>query len=91
MIDLGTVAGLHARRHELHAYCPHCDRWHALDLGRLVDAGWGPRRLPLGVRCRDCGRPGRVQVRPPCPLRSRAAGWASSAWRPGPAEAGGLR
>jgi len=88
MIDLGTVAGLRDRRHELHAYCPHCDRWRALDLARLVEAGWGARRLPFPVRCRDCGGPGRLQVRPPCPLRSGAAGWIASNWtaRPSAAE-----
>jgi hypothetical protein len=27
MIDLGSIAGLHSRNHQLHAYCPRCDRW----------------------------------------------------------------
>jgi hypothetical protein len=27
MIDLGTIAGLHAHDHELHAYCLTCNRW----------------------------------------------------------------
>ena len=25
MIDLGSIAGLHARDHQLAAYCPRCD------------------------------------------------------------------
>ena len=73
-IDLGTLAGLHGRHHELHAYCRHCDRWSALDLARLVASGLGARRLPLRVRCVTCGEPGQLQVRPPAPLRA-TSGW----------------
>jgi hypothetical protein len=74
MIDLGTIAGLHGRNHELHAYCLRCDRWRVLDLAALVRAGQGERRLPLCVRCRFCGERGGVQVRPPAPTRS-TSGW----------------
>jgi len=74
MIDLGTVAGLHGRQHELHAFCPACDRWRALDLGTMVRQGFGSRRLPLVVRCEHCGERGQLQVRPPMPARG-SAGW----------------
>ncbi len=33
------------------------------------------RRLPLAVRCRNCGEVGRVQVRPPVPTRGGSVGW----------------
>jgi hypothetical protein len=74
MIDLFTVAGLHERDHQLHAFCLRCDRWQQLDLARMVREGYGERRLPICVRCRDCGEQGRVQVRPPAPTRS-SSGW----------------
>ena len=32
MIDLGTLAGLHAHDHQLAAYCPRCDAWRVLPL-----------------------------------------------------------
>jgi non-ribosomal peptide synthetase component E (peptide arylation enzyme) len=32
VIDLGTIAGLLEHAHELHAYCPRCDRWSVLPL-----------------------------------------------------------
>jgi hypothetical protein len=76
MIDLGTIAGLHEREHELHAYCLHCDRWRVLDLEGMVRRGLGARRLPLTVRCRECGEVGTLQVRPPMPARS-STGWIS--------------
>ena len=74
MIDLSTVAGLHERQHELHAYCCSCDRWSVLDLERMVREGRGEVRLPLRVRCRDCGEVGQLQVRPPVPTRT-PHGW----------------
>ena len=74
MIDLGSIAGLFARGHELHAYCRHCDRWRVLDLAALVREGRGSARLPLRVRCCDCGALGQLQVRPPMPVRG-AVGW----------------
>jgi hypothetical protein len=73
-IDLGSIAGLHARQHTVHAFCCHCDRWRELDLEILVQRGLGGRRLPLLVRCLRCGRRGMVQIRPPTPTRS-AGGW----------------
>ena len=45
MIDLGTIAGLHSRAHELHAYCLRCDRWRVLDLATLVARGLGVSTL----------------------------------------------
>ena len=78
MIDLGTLAGLHEHQHELHAYCLRCDRWRVLPLDRMVAEGRGSLRLPLAVRCRDCGEHGKLQVRPPMPAHPRAAGWIGS-------------
>ena len=75
MIDLGSIAGLHSRNHQLHAYCPTCDRWALLDLERMVRDGHGERRLPFTVRCRWCGAAGRLQLRPPMPMHSTANGW----------------
>ena len=76
MIDLGTIAGLHENRHELHAFCPRCRRWSVLDLAAMIQAGQGSRRLPITVRCRLCGEIGELQVRPPMPQR-HSAGWVS--------------
>jgi hypothetical protein len=73
-IHLHTVAELLANDHQLAAYCPRCDAWRVLPLGVLVGQGKGSLRLPLRVRCRDCGEVGRLQVRPPVPVRS-SAGW----------------
>lgn len=75
MIDLGTIDGLHEHGHELHAYCPRCDRWAALDLGSMIRDGQGARRLPLRLRCRWCGAIGQLQVRPPMPAWGNANGW----------------
>lgn len=74
MIDLGTLAGLHEHDHRLDAYCPRCDRWAEFDLAAMVAAGLGERRLPIRVRCRVCGSPGQLQVRPPVPMRG-PGGW----------------
>jgi uncharacterized Zn finger protein len=74
MIDLGSIAGLYDREHQLHAYCLHCDRWSPLDLAGMVRRGQGSRRLPLTVRCRECGEVGTLQVRPPMPAKS-STGW----------------
>lgn len=74
MIDLGSISGLLEHEHELHAYCPRCERWLALDLQRMVREGKGSLRLPFTVRCRGCGDAGQLQVRPPVPTRSQA-GW----------------
>jgi hypothetical protein len=74
MMELGTVAGLYRQQHQPAAYCQHCDRWAQLDLAAMVDAGLGDRRLPIRVRCQFCGEVGRLQVRPPVPMRG-AGGW----------------
>jgi RNase P subunit RPR2 len=75
MIDLGTLAGLLEHRNELAAYCPRCDRWPQLNRSATVDAGLGDHWLPIKVRCKSCGEPGRLQVRPPVPTRSTSVGW----------------
>jgi hypothetical protein len=62
MIDLGTLGGLLEHRHRLDAYCPRCDRWRTLPLAELVAAGHGARRLPVPLRCRDCGSPNKLQA-----------------------------
>ena len=75
MIDLGSIAGLYEREHELHAYYSRCDRWAVLPLAQMVAMGHGARRLPLRVRCRWCLAVGQLQVRPPMPLFNNANGW----------------
>jgi hypothetical protein len=47
-----------------------------LDLADMIRSGHGERRLPLRVKCGDCGAVGQLQVRPPMPTRS-SAGWIS--------------
>jgi RNase P subunit RPR2 len=75
MIDLGNIAGLYEHDHQLHAYCPSCDRWRVLNLEWLVRQKKGEIRLPIRVRCRDCGEIGQLQVRPPRPKWNNANGW----------------
>jgi hypothetical protein len=69
MIDLGSIEGLLEHDHGLAAYCLGCDRWSVLPLADLVAQGKGLLRLPIKVRCRDCGEAGRLQARPPVPTR----------------------
>lgn len=45
-----------------------------LPLAEMVPAGHGTRRLPIRVRCRDCGEVGELQVTPPEQTR-RPGGW----------------
>jgi len=87
MLDLGTLAVMFEHRHDFAAYCPRCDRWQTLPLAELIAAGQGSRRLPLAVRCRDCGEPGRLQVRPPVPTRG-PGGCMEPLLNRNPAEAG---
>jgi hypothetical protein len=75
MMDLGSIAGLHRHQHQLACYCSRCDRWALLDLASMIDAGHGERRLPIQVRCQDCGEVGRLQVRPIMPLWTNSNGW----------------
>jgi hypothetical protein len=75
MIDLSTLRGLLEHEHSLAAYCPRCCRWSVRRLAQLVAQGKGTLHLPIGVRCRDCGEPGRLQVRPPVPTWSSENGW----------------
>jgi hypothetical protein len=74
MIDLGTIAGLLEHDHGLAAYCSRCGRWAALPLAEMVAQGKGSLRLPIRVRCRDCGERGTLQVQPPVPTRG-SGGW----------------
>ena len=80
MIDLGTIAGLHEHDHQLAAYCPRCDAWRVLPLGEWVSQGKGSLRLPLRVRCRDCGEVGAATGATACTN--------SAAWRVGTASCG---
>jgi len=48
-----------------------------IDPAGMVAAAHGDRRLPIRVRCQDCGEPGRLQVRPPVPTRGQG-GWMES-------------
>jgi phage FluMu protein Com len=73
--DLSTLAGLHEHQQELNAHCPRCDAWRVLPLGEWVRQGKGSLRLPLRVRCRDCGEVGQLQVRPPMPTWTNTSGW----------------
>lgn len=73
MIDLGSIDGLHEHQHELHAYCLRCDRWRVLDIAGMVSQGKESPRLPITVRCCDCGNPGQLQVRPPSPVAAGSA------------------
>ena len=75
LIDLGSIAGLHEYAHQVAAYCQRCDAWRVLPLGEWVNQGKGSLRLPLRVRCRNCGEVGQLQVRPPMPTWSNANGW----------------
>jgi len=74
MIVLDTIAALHEHRHELHAYCPRCERWVTLDLAQMIREGRGSLR-EFRVRCRECGGAGRIQVQPPVPPWSNSNGW----------------
>lgn len=62
MIDLGTLAGLHEHQHSVAAYCAKCSRWSVLPLAEFVAQGKGSLRLPIPVRCRACGKRGRLQA-----------------------------
>lgn len=75
MIDLGTLAGLLEHEHTFAANCANCSRWSVLPLAKLVAQGKGLRRLPIRVRCRDCGEIGRLHVRPPMPTWTNSNGW----------------
>lgn len=78
MIDLGTLFGLLEHDQSLAAYCPKCCRRSVLPLADLVAQGKGSLRLPIKVRCRDCGGVGTLQVRPPVPDWTNANGWTNA-------------
>ena len=75
MIDLGSIAGLHQRQHELHAYCSTYDCWSVIDLKQMIRDGHGDRRLPIPVRCQVCGESGQFQVQAPMPTCTNSRGW----------------
>jgi DNA-directed RNA polymerase subunit RPC12/RpoP len=78
MVVLGTSLGPHEHEHQLAAYCPRCSRWAVLPLAEVVIQGKGSLRLPVRVRCRECGERGTLQVRPPVPTRG-PGGWMEAA------------
>lgn len=57
-VDVGTIAGLLAHRHELHVLCPSCERRSVLGLEAMTREGRGERRLQITVRCEECGEIG---------------------------------
>lgn len=82
MIDLGSIAGLHAHSHRLHAYCPRCYRWANLPLAKMIANGQRARRLPLPVRCNWGVLAVQFWVRPPIPTRRDSVGWISMGLMP---------
>jgi hypothetical protein len=76
-IDLGSIAGLYDREHELHAYCPRCDRWAVLPLAQMRLRTTSGETAPLRVRapCANFGEgitvsqgaTARQRFRPPTP------------------------
>jgi hypothetical protein len=46
------------------AFCPRCERWSVIDLEGMIRAGYGERRLPITVRCKESGGEGQPHVRP---------------------------
>ena len=75
MIDCSALAGLLKHDHKLAAYCAGCGRWAVLPLAGLVSQGKGSLRLPITVRCQDCGERGQLQVRPIMPPWTNSNGW----------------
>ena len=66
MIRLDTLRALHEHDHQLAAYCPTCERWAVLDLGRLIAEGRGEYCfVGCQPRCSYCRSPGAWQLRPP--------------------------
>jgi len=58
-----TIKELHDRTHQLHAYCPVCDRWKLLDLDDMLARWCGLEQPPSEVQCSDCGHFGLLRVR----------------------------
>jgi len=55
--------------HQVSVFCPRCRHWAELNVARLCARGRGTRPLAsLRARCRLCGAPGEVQVKPPAPV-----------------------
>ena len=74
-ISIRTVQELIGNRHTAGIYCPDCAQWADMDLRGLVALGLGDRPVAtLSLRCRDCGTPAHLHVRPPVPQ------WAGASW-----------
>jgi phage terminase large subunit GpA-like protein len=58
-----TIERLHERTHQLHAYCPVCDRWKLLNLDDMLARWHGLEQPPTEVQCSDCGHFGLLRVR----------------------------
>jgi hypothetical protein len=77
-INIASAAQFARYHHKAGVYCPQCQRWADLKLHELVMRGLGDRPLvSLPLRCRECGAPGELQVRPPAPA------WGGATWSVG--------
>jgi hypothetical protein len=64
MVTLDTLRRLHEHAHHLAAYCPTCERWAVLNLGRLIAEVRGDYRfVGRKPRCRYCRAHGTWQFR----------------------------
>ena len=67
-VVLDTPRALYEHDHQIAAHCPPCERWSTLGLLDFVRMGQAEVTLnQLSLRCRRCGQPGSIQIRPPHP------------------------
>lgn len=79
-ITIDSIASLPVYGHGLLPYCPGCQRWVDVDIKRLVEKGYGKRKLRnFKPKCRRCGGRGQLQVRAPVPQ------WGGASWSAIPA------
>ena len=58
-----TIEQLQSREHQLHAYCPACDRWKVLNLDEMLTLWRALEHAPTEVQCTECGHFGLLRVR----------------------------
>jgi len=58
-----TIEQLRSREHQLHAYCPACDRWKVLNLDEMLTLWRALEHAPAEVQCTECGHFGLLRVR----------------------------
>ena len=64
-ITIETFNDLVEYNYTIALYCLNCDRWHDLDIGALIDAGYGSHSyVGKTFKCKKCGNAADVQVRP---------------------------